>query len=185
MIACGPRAGLFLCAAMEVAQAKALIAGTGGFAGGHWADLGCGGGIFAYALAELLPAGSHIHAIDREPQRLPVEHSGIPITFHQADLSTGTVALPPLTGILAANFLHFLPDPARLVKAFNGHFIRSGGRWVVVEYDGRAANPYVPYPLPFERLQALFPASAFQAEVVGRRASAYGGQLYCAHIQPR
>lgn len=170
---------------MEIAEAKALIAGNGAFAGGHWADLGCGNGTFTCALAELLPAGSHIHAIDREPQRLPAEHAGIPISFHQADFSMATAALPSLSGILAANFLHFLPDPARLIKAFNGHFIRGGGRWVVVEYDRRAANPYVPYPLPFDRLRALFPASAFHVEVVGRRVSAYGGQLYGAHIQPR
>jgi hypothetical protein len=171
--------------AMQVQEAKALIAGDGDFARGHWADLGCGSGTFTCALAELLPAGSHIHAIDREPQRLPAEHAGIPITFHQADLTERTIELPPLTGILAANFLHFLPGPGRLIASLDALFVKGKGTWVVVEYDRRTANPYVPHPLPFERLRALFPASAFHAQIVGRRASAFGGQLYCAHIRPR
>ena len=33
---------------------------------GTWADLGAGAGAFTLALAELLPAGSAIYAIDRD-----------------------------------------------------------------------------------------------------------------------
>lgn len=35
-----------------------------------WADLGCGSGTFTLALAELLSAGSHIHAIDHVAHQL-------------------------------------------------------------------------------------------------------------------
>ena len=37
---------------------------------GEWADLGAGDGAFTLALAELLPAGSMIHAIDSDPGAL-------------------------------------------------------------------------------------------------------------------
>jgi precorrin-6B methylase 2 len=48
-------------------DARALIAATP-FAPGPqtWADLGCGAGAFTLALASLLPAGSTIHAMDRD-----------------------------------------------------------------------------------------------------------------------
>ncbi len=36
------------------------------FAKDTWADLGCGSGIFTYALASLLKKGSTIYAIDRD-----------------------------------------------------------------------------------------------------------------------
>jgi hypothetical protein len=52
---------------------------------------------------------------------------------------------------------------------------------VIVEYDGRPANRWVPYPLSVARL------SEFAAElsllppvVLGERPSAYGGIMYAA-----
>jgi trans-aconitate methyltransferase len=162
---------------MEIAEAKTLIAGTQCFRHGRWAELGCGGGTFTYALAELLPAGSSILAIDREPQRLRAVHAGISIAFRQADLATTTFDLTGFAGILAANFLHFLPDPENLIARYAGHI----QQWVVVEYEDRRANPWVPWPLPFARLRSLFTASGYQVEQAGLRASAYGGKLYGAH----
>lgn len=162
---------------MTIAEARALIAPADCFNRGHWADLGCGTGTFTYALAELLPAGSSILAIDRDPQRLHAVHAGIPITFLQADLATELVDLSSCTSILAANFLHFLPDPRSLIARYR----ESTKQWVVVEYNDRHANPWVPYPLPFARLRPLFSASGYRVEQVGLRASAFGGKLYCAH----
>ena len=33
---------------------------------GTWADLGCGDGVFTLLLAELLPPGSNVYAVDRD-----------------------------------------------------------------------------------------------------------------------
>jgi predicted RNA methylase len=45
-----------------------------------WADLGCGNGVFAYALAEFLIDGSWIYAIDKQ-QLLESPNIGVGIEF--------------------------------------------------------------------------------------------------------
>ncbi len=52
---------------MQLTEAKDLIRcdALEGPAAAVWADLGCGSGLFSYALPALLPAGSTVYAIDK------------------------------------------------------------------------------------------------------------------------
>src|SRR5690348_818784 len=77
----------------------------------HWADLGCGSGLFTQALAGLLPAGSRVHGIDTNPslpqQTMPNGTSIIPLA---ADFIKDQLPLSALDGILMANSFHYVKD---------------------------------------------------------------------------
>jgi SAM-dependent methyltransferase len=82
--------------------------------------------------------------------------------------------------VLLANALHFVRD-AEPVLARVARAVRPGGRVVIVEYDGRPASRWVPYPLPAERLPRLAARAGLGAvAVVGERPSAFSGRLYAA-----
>jgi len=83
---------------MELAQAMDLIRHPGmtRSAPARWADLGCGSGLFTYALANLLPDGSHLYAIDQSPVALdPLpKPAQTKVEFRQVDFVNQ--ALPPI-----------------------------------------------------------------------------------------
>jgi hypothetical protein len=59
--------------------------------------------------------------------------------------------------------------------------VRPAGRIVVIEYDRDRPNPWVPHPLPFDRLaDAARRAGLSVPEEVARRPSAYHREMYCA-----
>lgn len=145
----------------------------------YWADLGCGSGTFTKALAELLPAGSHIIAIDRDKQRLQLDN----VDFVQADIERDDLNLAKLDGVLIANALHYVADPITLIRTLKPMF--SGApRFVIIEYDTDRPNFWVPYPLNFSRLNALFRSLGYDhVEKLNERRSTYGsGIMYCALI---
>jgi hypothetical protein len=94
-------------------------------------------------------------------------------------------AVPALAGVrldgtLFANALHFVAEPGAALRGLSVH-LRSGARLVVVEYDRKTANPWVPYPLPPGRLRAVAEDAGFGAlDVVAQRPSAYHREMYCA-----
>jgi ubiquinone/menaquinone biosynthesis C-methylase UbiE len=164
--------------------------------GGTWADIGAGTGVFTRALAQLLGPDARIFAVDRDPAALDAlralaarqgrgqrrgEAGVIPI---DADFTT-SLTLPgldgaQLDGALVANALHFIEDPAPTLAAISA-LVRQGGRVVVVEYDGRPANRWVPHPIGFARLAELAPAVGLRPPtLVGTRPSTFGGRLYAA-----
>jgi SAM-dependent methyltransferase len=131
-----------------------------------WADLGCGSGLFTRALATLLHPDSTIYAIDKTPQTLPK-----PIQFRQGDFEKDP--LPPVDGILMANALHYVKDKAKLIAKLNAP------RYILVEYDTRQANPWVPYPIGKDILEALFKDVIW----LGDRPSAFGrARMYAAMV---
>src|SRR5438445_4511538 len=91
---------------------------------GTWADLGAGSGAFTLALADLLPAGSTIHAIDKDAEALreletayahfarsrPVAR----LKTRRADF-TRELDLLSLDGTLMANSLHFVKEKASVL----------------------------------------------------------------------
>ena len=170
---------------MNEREAREFIASAVGESGGVWADFGAGTGTFTRALRSLLSPGSRIYAVDSDHAAIAalrkIGNDVIPI---QADFST-TFTLPepddtPLDGMLLANALHFVPDPGdalgRLVK-----LLRPGGRVVIVEYDRRGANPWVPYPIRSDRWPAIASATGLlNPRVTSRRKSMYAGVLYAA-----
>ena len=174
---------------MNTRDATALIGGAIPQRGGTWADFGAGDGTFTRALAELLGPGSRIYAVDRDagavaalerwaekaaPNVIPV----IADFTHPFDLPG--LEEPTLDGMLLANALHFVRD-VEVVLARLAAWVRPGGRVVIVEYDRRAASPWVPYPIPVARLPALAASAGLTPPTItATRPSLFGGTLYAA-----
>ena len=155
---------------------------------GIWADLGAGEGTFTRALAECLEEGARIFAVDRDARalsRLKRSWAGpIEVITVNADF-TRRFELPgvdegALDGLLLANALHFVSD-ARAMLARLGTWLRPRGRLVVVEYEHRRPNPWVPHPIEPSRLLEVARGAGFtDATVTARQPSAFGGTLYAA-----
>lgn len=151
-----------------------------------WADLGCGSGIFTFALAHSLKAGSTIHAVDRDPVMLqPFPNpNGIAIQTLQLDFVATALPLRHLDGVLMANSLHFVSNKKALLNHLTD-CLKPGGCFLIVEYDtDRPAPPWVPYPISFKSLQPLFASHGLTSvQKLGERTSAYGrANMYAAWI---
>lgn len=160
---------------MTIGEARTLIASAPIPQGAsqHWLDLGCGTGTFTRALAELLPPGSTITAVDNDPvalRSMPSEHGGIGIVTQLADVAH--MELGTMDGVLMANVLHFIADQPALVH----RLAQSTQRVLLVEYDRTAPlPPYVPYPLPRTKARLLFERNGFPVSLeLGTRPSRYG-----------
>ncbi len=164
---------------------------------GHgWADLGAGSGTFTFALAELLGAAGEVVAVDREVAALDSLRQGFGsrgdgsmarIVVAEGDFrdpdEVPELAERTFDGVLFANALHFDPDPVRTLARITER-LASGGRIVVVEYEDRPPNPWVPHPLPTEKLREVASELGLAPPTgVGERPSSYGGVLYCAWLR--
>jgi hypothetical protein len=170
---------------MYIAEATELIR-TDKLAGARaqtWCDLGCGTGTFTLALATLLPPGSVIHAIDKDKKslsRIPDRYQKVTIHKEIVVLSESDLSLPPIDGVLMANFLHFIKHQG----AFIGRLRTRSQRLLVVEYDGRAPSRWVPYPLGFSVLRRLLLERGFtEISKIATRASRFGGEIYSAFAE--
>lgn len=152
-----------------------------------WADLGCGDGTFTRALAELLAAGSVVHAVDLDAAalaRIPGERNGTAIVTHRADFTRQPWPFEGrLDGILMANSLHYVREHEAFVEGCAAR-LKDDGRIVVVEYDFERPNHWVPYPVSRRQLTALFTAAGYATPTwLGSRASVYQrGEMYAAMI---
>ena len=164
-----------------------LVGGVDGDRPGVWADLGCGDGTFTRALAQLLAAGSVVHAVDLDAAALasiPKERNGTAIVTHRADFTRMPWPFgEPLDGILMANSLHYVREQEAFVSQCEAH-LKDEGRFVVVEYDLERPNHWVPHPVSRRRLTALFASAGYAAPMwLGSRASVYQrGEMYAAMI---
>ena len=154
--------------------------------GGRWADLGSGGGAFTAALCELLGARGRIVSMDKDARALRAQERELRARFPAAHLEfvaadfTGTLALSGLDGVVMANSLHFQRDPCAVLTGVR-RCLAPGGRIVVVEYDIDSPNPWVPFPLPFERLGGAAECAGLAAPVLlGTRPSRYHRRVYAA-----
>lgn len=149
----------------------------------HWADLGCGSGVFTEALADMLPAKSTIIAIDKTHQRLAANMGNdVSVSFQKADFLEDDLRLPELDGILMANALHFVPDKEALIRQLEKHLAQPKN-WLIVEYDHRQPSRWVPYPIGFVSLKKMFEKIGYtKTEKIGEQASMYGGEIYAAII---
>jgi SAM-dependent methyltransferase len=178
---------------VETREAVALLGGAVLKGAGVWADFGAGDGTFTRALGQLLGPGARIYAVDRDARALAaIEHRAmpkgvrvIPVTADFTEpFDLSGLAPSGLDGMLFANALHFVPDPGVVVARLVAR-LRPGGRVVIVEYDGRPANRWVPHPIPVGRLPALAAAAGLSAPVItATRPSAFGGVLYVAVAEP-
>lgn len=170
---------------MEHTDAVAMIEGgmPEGTVPQHWADLGCGTGTFTKALAELLPKGSRIEAVDRDAKALaslPKGWNGVDLRTHAADMRA-PLPWTGLDGVLLANALHYVADQAAFLQQLAPH-LQTGGTLLFVEYEQQPPNPWVPYPIGFRALARLFPGRSVVK--FGERPSAFGrAVLYAARVR--
>lgn len=173
---------------MKLNEAIALIKGAIPFlprAGQpqHWADLGCGTGLFTEALVRILPAGSIMYGVDTHPglptaaqlrSALPTGSQLHPIT---ADFEKDDLPLKDLDGILMANSIHYVQDKQALIKKLRG-YMQPDAPFIFVEYDTDSpVARWVPYPMSFASMKKLFPA----AQKLAQHPSVYGrANIYAA-----
>jgi ubiquinone/menaquinone biosynthesis C-methylase UbiE len=160
-------------------------------AGPRWLELGAGEGAFTLALADVLGPGGEIIALDRDggalrrladelPRRLPGVSLRTRIGDFRDELPEG-----PFDGLLAANSLHFVTDPADVLRRAVDR-LAPGGHVVVVEYDADRGNPWVPHPFSAQRFAAIAAeAGLTNAREIGRVPSRFLGAIYSAMAERR
>jgi trans-aconitate methyltransferase len=162
---------------MRLRDATEMLAGSGVDALGPavWADLGCGEGTFTRALAEWLPAGSLIHAMDADGSALraiPASHKGTRIATHRGDFVREKWPFTGLDGILMANSLHYVEKQAAFIRGCEKYL--ESRRFLIVEYDTDVGSRWVPYPVGLARLTELFEAGGYSSiRVLRTRASVF------------
>jgi ubiquinone/menaquinone biosynthesis C-methylase UbiE len=176
-------------------EAVAFIREAAGHSAGPWADLGCGTGTFTRALVDIIGSQSRIIAVDQDAAALDelrqwaARHAPGVVTV-RADFTNaseiGELRGGSLGGLLFANSLHYVRDAdtvlARLVRQLRPPAGSApGGRVVIVEYDRHDANPWVPYPIPRDRLPTLATNAGLSIpKVTATRRSRYQGLMYAA-----
>jgi ubiquinone/menaquinone biosynthesis C-methylase UbiE len=150
--------------------------------GDIWAELGAGTGTFAKALLEFVGKTGTIHAVDRDQHVLSQLTQNNPaILTHHQDF-TQPLTLKNLDGILMANSLHFVRHQSRLLGQLLD-YLKPTGKFVIIEYDIIRANPWVPFPVSFEKLKELASGLGFTEPVrVATRPSSYHREIYVAVI---
>jgi trans-aconitate methyltransferase len=148
-----------------------------------WADLGCGRGLFTYALASLLPQHSTIYAIDKSMDAF-IERAGFDgITIKEFEINFESNTLPSnLNGILMANSLHFVKDKNSFIARLST--FPGLATVIIVEYDTDTSNRWVPYPISFLSLKNTFSHAGFSSVIkISEKPSAFNnGNLYSAII---
>jgi SAM-dependent methyltransferase len=173
---------------MRISHATDMLAP--GFAGDRlaavWADLGCGRGTFTLALARVLKPGSTIHAMDTNAAALaalPSSYKEVRIQASRGDFLEQTWPFADLDGILMANSLHYVRDPASFIRRC-APCLKPDHRFLIVEYDTGTANCWVPYPVNRGELRSLFSAAGYSSfSLLSSRRSIYNrAPLYAALI---
>lgn len=145
-----------------------------------WCDLGCGAGTFTLALANLLAPESLIYAIDKNKSvlgEIPESYNNVSIKKIERDFTDADLNLPATDGILMANSLHFVKDKKNFLRRIE-NLTQS---FLIVEYENRKPNRWVPFPVDFQNLAALFSELNYSSvEKINSRKSAFGGEIYAA-----
>ena len=148
---------------MELKDAIKLIEGLGEKKTKEiWADLGCGSGLFTYALAHLLPSESLIYAVDKSSAALEKfpNPNLVTIQKQQLDFINELSRFKELDGILMANSLHFVRDKITFLSKLRP-CLKTRGQLLLVEYNTDVSNHWVPYPTGYKTLKALLEKHGF------------------------
>ena len=171
----------------HVALIRAGVEG-GGSPRLRWLELGAGRGAFTLALAELLGPGGGIDAVDRDGgdlRRLAEElNARFPATRLRTIQADFEAPLDPpgvaYDGLLAANALHFVEDPAAVLRALLPS-LRPAARVIVVEYDADVGNQWGPFPFSSGRWEEIAAAVGLEdTRRIGRIPSRFLGAIYAA-----
>ena len=150
-----------------------------------WLDLGCGAGTFTIALAELLPSGSQVICVDKNSHDLPAQSpNGNAILFIQQDFIRPIQFDLKIDGVLMANSLHYVVDPKSLVDYYVNEMMLETN-FILIEYDTKESNPWIPFPVPFQNLEDLFGENILIRKLTERK-SIYGeSKLYVSQIRTK
>lgn len=154
--------------------------------GQTWADLGAGTGLFSQALSTLLDPSSAVYAIDKDRgamANIAYEKNAAPIhALHLDFVHDPIIIAHPIAGIMMANSLHYVRNKEALIHKMT-NLLRPQGRIIVVEYDQSMPNPWVPYPIKFEKLVTLSRKCGFKVcEKIGEHPSSYGNRMIYAAL---
>ena len=145
-----------------------------------WADLGCGNGLFTQALAILLPEGSLIYAVDKINHFMnPPDSGNVTISFLHADFENELLLPSRINGILMANSLHYVRDKKSFLQKLVT--VNPGlSTFIIVEYEIKLSNPWVPYLIGFTDLKVLLENSGFKSirKLSERRSVYQRGNIY-------
>jgi len=87
-----------------------------------------------------------------------------------------------LDGILMANSFHYIKNKNRLIQRLR-FFLKSDGRFLIIEYDTNKSNRWVPFPITFHELLLLFKNNGYKKiEKIGERSSIFGSQKMYACV---
>jgi SAM-dependent methyltransferase len=152
----------------------------------RWADLGCGSGLFTFALANLLQKGGSIYAVDRSSAALQKLSNPQNISIHakQLDFIKDPLPFESLDGVLMANSLHYVADKINFTTAIGKQLVNDG-IFLIVEYDTDKSNTWVPYPVSSYSLESLFAKAGYNSFTKLREISSrYNtGNMYAAVIK--
>lgn len=150
-----------------------------------WLDLGCGTGLFTLALADNLPPGSKIIAIDKDEkalEKIPVKVNEVVIQTLVADFVHDALNVKEVDGILLANSLHYVKEKESLLKRLISS-MKINETFLIVEYDRQEGNQWVPYPLTIDAAKVLFKSLGYSGfRVLNKRPSVFGGHFMYAAI---
>jgi ubiquinone/menaquinone biosynthesis C-methylase UbiE len=167
---------------MELADAVKLIEkGIGkSEAPQSWADLGSGDGLFSSALSSLIAAQSRIYAVDSNRNvlsRIKLVSRDVELITMNENFSSATLKLSNLDGMILANSLHFVPNKLPVLQNLKSK-LRGDGRMIIIEYEMKTANAWVPYPVTMNDLQLLLTKAGFSSsEKIAQRPSVYNASI--------
>jgi ubiquinone/menaquinone biosynthesis C-methylase UbiE len=173
---------------MEHADHVGLIRDGVDGGGPRWLELGAGTGAFTLALVDLLGDEADVVALDRDARALRSLQEAATKRFPAAAVRTiaadFTQPLPvepaSFDGVLMANSLHFVRDKEPVVRAAIDA-VRSGGRFVLVEYGSDRGNPWVPWAIGFKTWTALAAQVGLRdTRKVGEVPSRFLGSIFVA-----
>jgi ubiquinone/menaquinone biosynthesis C-methylase UbiE len=154
--------------------------------GGIWAEFGSGDGAFTLALAELLHPDGTIFSVDineralnQQRKEMQEQFPDLEVHYLTADF-TKPLDLPSLDGILMANALHYIKEKESFISKIRT-YLKSNGRFLIVEYNIDHGNHWVPYPISLKSWQPLAIKSGFtEIRLLNMIPSRYHNEIYSA-----
>jgi precorrin-6B methylase 2 len=156
--------------------------------GGVWADFGSGTGAFTLALADLIGREGVIYSIEQDRSALAQQERSLRahfpdaiVHYHAADFTRSLRAsVPALDGIVMANALHFQRRPEPIVQLLKS-YLRSQGRFIIVEYNIEQGNSAVPFPVSYRHWEELARSCGFtRTQLLTTRPSRFLKEIYSA-----
>ena len=151
-----------------------------------WAEFGSGDGAFTLALAELIHPDGTIYSIDideravnQQRKKIQKQFPDLEVHYLTADF-TKPLNLSSLDGILMANALHYLKEKESFISKIR-NYLKTNGRFLIVEYNIDHGNHWVPYPISFKSWHTLAIKSGFiETHLSKKIPSKYHNEIYSA-----